>query len=95
MVKPEWGTKRTCLSCSAIFYDLNKTPPVCPKCGAAYEVFSLGKGKKGKSKKDISSHEEVDGLLNDDEDIAVDEEILMDDDDDFNNFSAESKDDEE
>jgi uncharacterized protein (TIGR02300 family) len=27
--------KLTCESCGARFYDLNKTPGVCPKCGAA------------------------------------------------------------
>lgn len=32
MVKPELGSKRVCVSCSAKFYDLGKTPAVCPKC---------------------------------------------------------------
>ncbi len=32
MVKPELGTKRVCVSCNARFYDLQKTPAVCPKC---------------------------------------------------------------
>ncbi len=32
MVKPELGTKRICVSCSAKFYDLAKVPAVCPKC---------------------------------------------------------------
>ena len=33
MVKAEWGTKHTCQNCGAKFYDLKKTPAVCPKCG--------------------------------------------------------------
>ncbi len=33
MAKPELGTKRVCVSCSARFYDLTKAPAVCPKCG--------------------------------------------------------------
>src|SRR5215207_4587102 len=33
MVKAELGTKRTCPSCAARFYDLMKNPIVCPKCG--------------------------------------------------------------
>ena len=33
MVKPELGLKRTCVACGAKFYDLGRTPPVCPKCG--------------------------------------------------------------
>ncbi len=38
MAKPELGTKRLCASCGAKFYDLNKTPITCPKCGTAFEV---------------------------------------------------------
>jgi uncharacterized protein (TIGR02300 family) len=36
VAKPELGTKRLCASCSAKYYDLNKSPIVCPKCGAVY-----------------------------------------------------------
>ena len=32
MVKPELGQKRTCVACAAKFYDLGRTPAVCPKC---------------------------------------------------------------
>ncbi len=38
MAKPELGTKRLCASCGAKFYDLNKDPITCPKCGTVYEV---------------------------------------------------------
>ena len=38
MAKPELGTKRLCASCGAKFYDLNKDPIHCPKCGTVYEV---------------------------------------------------------
>jgi uncharacterized protein (TIGR02300 family) len=31
---PGVGSKRVCVSCTARFYDLTRTPPVCPKCGA-------------------------------------------------------------
>jgi uncharacterized protein (TIGR02300 family) len=34
MAKPELGSKRACVSCSARFYDLTRAPAVCPKCGA-------------------------------------------------------------
>lgn len=33
MAKPELGLKRVCVSCGAKFYDLQKVPAVCPKCG--------------------------------------------------------------
>ena len=40
MTKPELGTKRLCANCSARYYDLNKTPITCPKCGAPLEVVA-------------------------------------------------------
>jgi len=41
VAKPELGTKRQCLSCGAKFYDLNKDPIVCPKCGTVFVVQAL------------------------------------------------------
>jgi uncharacterized protein (TIGR02300 family) len=38
VANPELGIKRLCASCGAKFYDLNKDPIHCPKCGAVYEV---------------------------------------------------------
>ena len=36
MPKVEWGKKVVCLNCEAKFYDLNRKPAVCPKCGTEY-----------------------------------------------------------
>ena len=41
MVKAELGTKRTCPSCAARFYDLLKNPIVCPKCNANFVAASI------------------------------------------------------
>lgn len=41
MVKAELGTKRTCPSCGARFYDLLKSPIVCPKCGVSFIAATL------------------------------------------------------
>ena len=41
MAKPELGLKRQCMSCGAKFYDLNKNPIVCPKCGAAFQASAM------------------------------------------------------
>ena len=46
MTKPEWGTKRTCQSCSAHFYDLRKDPIHCPKCGATYDPEAILKSRR-------------------------------------------------
>ena len=32
VAKPELGIKRTCSGCGAKFYDLHKSPIICPKC---------------------------------------------------------------
>lgn len=37
MAKAEWGSKRTCFSCGARFYDLRREPVVCPVCGAVHD----------------------------------------------------------
>ena len=38
MAKPELGSKRVCVACSARFYDLNKQPVICPKCSSEQPV---------------------------------------------------------
>ncbi len=38
MAKPDLGTKRLCGNCGAKFYDLSKTPIVCPKCETVFVV---------------------------------------------------------
>jgi uncharacterized protein (TIGR02300 family) len=38
VAKPELGTKRLCGNCSAKFYDLGKSPIVCPKCSTVLEL---------------------------------------------------------
>ena len=34
MSKPEFGAKHTCEACAERFYDLNRSPAICFKCGA-------------------------------------------------------------
>ena len=47
MVKPEWGTKRTCPKCATRFYDLGKEDPVtCIECGAAFAPETVLKSKQ-------------------------------------------------
>ena len=41
MAKPELGTKRHCRSCGARFYDLNRDPILCPKCGAGFQLHDV------------------------------------------------------
>jgi uncharacterized protein (TIGR02300 family) len=37
VAKPELGAKRQCAACGAKFFDLNKDPIVCPKCGTVFQ----------------------------------------------------------
>ena len=48
MVKATWGTKRTCQSCAARFYDLNKSPIKCPKCGREHDREDFVKVRRGR-----------------------------------------------
>ena len=38
MAKREWGAKHTCVNCGAKFYDLQRNPITCPKCGTEVQV---------------------------------------------------------
>ena len=103
MPKPEWGTKRECSSCAARFYDLGKTPIVCPKCGAVFELpakFGVpppavpsNTPKPDTTGSDAgepaNAHDEADPL----EDEDVDDEDFIDDneDEDFKEDVAEEK----
>ena len=40
MAKPELGVKRQCQACGAKFFDLNKDPIVCPKCGTVFQTLA-------------------------------------------------------
>ena len=47
MVKPEWGTKRTCPKCSTRFYDLGADDPVhCIECGTEWVPEPVLKSKQ-------------------------------------------------
>jgi len=36
VAKTEWGEKRECPECGARFYDLKRSPAVCPKCETSF-----------------------------------------------------------
>lgn len=50
MAKPEWGTKRECADCGARFYDLKKTPIICPKCETTFVIEKAKPSAKAKAK---------------------------------------------
>ena len=49
MPKAEWGVKRTCQSCGAVFYDLRRDPITCPKCGTEHDPEAVLKSRRGRA----------------------------------------------
>jgi uncharacterized protein (TIGR02300 family) len=76
MVKPEWGTKRTCPKSSTRFYDLGNEDPVhCIECGTEWIPEPVLKSKQplpfeaAAPKKEAATDEDLEA-----EDLAIDEE---------------------
>lgn len=51
MARPDLGNKRACGECGAKFYDLNKHPIVCPKCGTVFDVATAAPAGRAKPQK--------------------------------------------
>ena len=49
MAKPEWGLKRTCLGCSARFYDMQREPIVCPSCEAEFDPLAMVRPRRARA----------------------------------------------
>ncbi len=49
MAKPEWGTKRLCTGCGDRFYDLQRDPIVCPKCGVVFDPEQVTRLKRARN----------------------------------------------
>lgn len=84
MSKPEWGTKRTCQSCAAHFYDLRKDPIVCPKCGVTYDPEAVLKSRRGRVvEKPVAAkpapEEELPDVEVEDADIGDEDDSIMED----------------
>ena len=90
MAKLDLGEKYICQSCSTRFYDLNKRPIICPKCGAEYQPQvkkGHGLAKKARaSEQDKAINTEsaendildVDDFEEIDPDVDQDEELMED-----------------
>ena len=85
MAKPEWGKKRICLACNTKYYDLNKSPIICPSCGSEFDPDISLNSRKGKnlSAKVVSEKKQnkSDDISNiDDIETDTDNEVVSDDD---------------
>lgn len=86
MVKPEWGTKRTCPKCSTRFYDLGKDEPVhCIECGNEWIPEPVLKSKQplafeaaAPAAKEVAEDEDLAAeelVPDEDEEVSADEEV--------------------
>jgi len=98
VAKVDLGMKLTCESCGARFYDLNKQPGHCPKCGTANARPVIFKASRRPSAEDrekaaqlakappkpVPADEDVaaDASEDEDEDVIEDTSDLGEDDDD-------------
>ena len=105
MVKPEWGTKRTCPKCSTRFYDLGKDDPVhCIECGTDFVPDPVLKSKQplafeaaAPAKEPEKADEDLaadDLAVDEDEEISADEEVDLETGDDDLGVETAAEDDE-
>ncbi|QDP20092.1 TIGR02300 family protein [Sphingomonas xanthus] len=104
MVKPEWGTKRTCPKCSTRFYDLGNDEPVtCIECGNTWAPEPVLKSKQplpfetASPEKETKEDEDLgaeDLVPDDDEEPSADDEVDLSTGDDDLGVSKKDEDDE-
>lgn len=75
LAKAEWGMKRTCQSCGARFYDMQRDPIVCPKCATVYDPEAVLKSRRGRA----PAAEKVEPVAAPDVDVEVAEEEVGED----------------
>jgi len=104
MALAELGLKRTCVSCGARFYDLGKTPAVCPKCSTeqpaeqprARRAAAPLPEEKPRKRPAAVEGADTDEVEVDDADADVAEDIDEDEDEDIDaEIGVETQDDEE
>lgn len=84
MIKLEWGTKRACQSCAARFYDMRRSPIICPKCGETFEIQTPGRRSRTRTAvvDDAVAKPMEDDLLIEDLDLPADLDADLDEEDD-------------
>lgn len=95
MAKPEWGQKRTCQSCGCRFYDLTRTPIVCPKCGANVEPDMPFKVRRGSAAAAVEKVVPVAAVAPVVPDLDADDLVAADEDEEAVDGEEEAADDDE
>jgi uncharacterized protein (TIGR02300 family) len=50
VTKPELGNKHQCQQCGTKFFDFNKSPIICPKCGSVFHLAVARSPRAGAAK---------------------------------------------
>ena len=82
MAKPEWGLKRSCLSCGARFYDMQRDPIICPSCEAEFDPLALVRPRRARAAASQAKAKAEEKAAGSEETASEDEELLVDDNDD-------------
>ena len=83
------GNKHICKNCSAKFYDLNKKPIICPKCGTDNTNSKKDQVVKEKIfKDDVKKDIDVENILSEElnEDISFEDDVDADKDENIINI---------
>lgn len=76
MAKPEWGAKRICHNCGARYYDLQRDPIICPKCGTEYDPEAFLKSRRSRSTIIDEPVEKVRAVKDEDSDALLEDESV-------------------
>ncbi len=49
VANPDWGAKHLCQDCGAKYYDLNRSPVICPKCGTEFKADTLLRSRRNRT----------------------------------------------
>ena len=80
--QPQRGEKHTCQSCEAKFYDLGRTPMICPKCGTEFIEPVRPPPTVRQPRRSWAAKQPVEPTLEaESEEKAVDDEGLLDSED--------------
>jgi uncharacterized protein (TIGR02300 family) len=71
VARPELGIKRSCQACGAKFYDLHKTPIVCPTCSAVFVVTAAVAARGHAAAEATRLKAADDAVLSDPDDIEL------------------------
>ena len=84
MAHKNLGRKRRCASCGIKFYDLTKTPAICPACGTEFDPEVLLKSRRGRAaaKVDEAKTPSKEEDVNDDDVVEKAENDEFENDDD-------------